>query len=351
MPEVPQERPGARSRLRGFAGRFLLVVTAFLATLVAVELVLAAFFEPVHRLWQVEELFQLDDELIYSLRPDRQRRWESTDFVEHASTNGNGLRDDEIVSRTSVEKRIIVLGDSMIFGHGVDDDQTFPNQLEAIFREEGRRIDVINAGVKGYGTDNAYKFYTARLEPLGLQPDLVIFAIYTNDLYDNIGQPLYTIENGSLVPLDPKRNWIYLLGSIEQKTPRFIRDRMLYGLVMSRFVGMDIYSVLPDLDQVELVNWAARKALLEIVDLARRGRSGGFELLVLCVPYRDGPPDFYDWLGAARGRGIRVLDASGESVWSDAKERLFFPQDYHMTRAGNRRLAQRVHDDLVGRGF
>jgi hypothetical protein len=349
--EAPQERPDFRRWLGGAAGRLGLALAAVLATLLVLELILAAFFEPVHRLWQVEELFQLDDELIYSLRPSQQRRYETDDFVEHASTNRDGLRDDEIVPRESVEKRIIVLGDSMIFGHGVDDDETFPNQLEAIFRAEGRRIDVINAGVKGYGTDSAFKFFTVRLEPLGLKPDLVIFSVYNNDLYDNVGQPLYTIDNNALVPLDPKRNWIYLLGRIEQKTPRLIRDRMLYWLVLSRFVGRDVYSVLPDLDPAELGIWAARKALLEIRDLSRRGRSEGFEVLVLCVPYRDGPPGFYEWLSGGRKRAARVLDTSGEAVWGEAKEHLFFSGDSHMTSAGNRLLAQQVHADLVGRGF
>jgi len=338
-------------RLVSLAAKLGLSLAAVLATLLLLELVLSAFFEPVHHLWQVQELFQLDDELIYSLRPSRERRMETRDFVEHATTNRAGLRDAEIEPRDRFEKRIVVLGDSMVFGHGVDDDETFPNQLEAIFRDQGRRVDVINAGVKGYGTDNAYKFYTARLERLRLQPDLLIFAIYHNDLYDNIGQPLYTIEHGALAPLDAKKNWIYLLGRIEQKTPRFLRERILYGLVMSRFVGRDLYSVLPDLDRVELVNWAARKAVLEILDLSRRGRSEGFEVLVLCIPYRNGAASFYDWLDAVRERGVAVLDPSRDPVWSEARSRLFFVHDSHMTRAGNRLLAERVHAALVGLGF
>ncbi|MFQ5416225.1 MAG: SGNH/GDSL hydrolase family protein [Myxococcota bacterium] len=327
-------------------GKILLTVGATLATLVVLELVLSALFEPVHRVWQVREIFELDDELIYALRPNRERVRETDEFVERVTTNAHGLRDTDIAPREAFEQRVIVLGDSMVFGHGVGNEEAFPNQLEALFRERGRRVDVINAGVKGYGTDNSYKFYTHRLAPLGLEPDLLIFAIYHNDLNDNIGQPLYTIENGALVPLDPTRNWITLLGSIEARTPEIVRNRILYGLVLSRFVGRDVYSLLPDLDQPGLVDWAARKAVLEVLDLERRGRAEGFRVLVLCVPYRDGKPGFYSWLGPLRDRGTWVFDASQEPIWGIEKDRLFFPSDYHLTAEGNRELAETVYRDL-----
>ena len=255
------------------------------------------------------------------------------------------------LERDSFEKRIVVLGDSMIFGHGVDDHETFPNQLEAIYRDENRAVDVINAGVKGYGTDSAHKFFTARLQPLSLQPDLVIFAIYQNDLHDNIGQPLFTIENRSLAPLDPTKNWIYLLGTIEDKTPEFIRNRILYNIVLSRFVGRDVYSVLPDEDRQGLFDWAARKAFLQILDLRRRGRREGFHVMVLCVPYRDEPPDLYAWLEPIRKLGIWLFDPSQDPIWKDEKERWFFGEDYHMTPAGNRLLAEMVHEAIAKEGL
>jgi len=328
--------------------KLALGLASALATLVFLELVLSALFEPVHRVWQVQELFQLDDELIYSLRPDRERVAVNEEFTERASTNSVGLRDDPVRARAEFDERIVVLGDSMIFGHGVDDSESFPNQLEAVLRESHRNVDVINAGIKGYGTDGAYKLWTARLAPLGLEPDLVIFAIYHNDLHDNIGQPLYSIENGALTPLDPTKNWIYLLGSIERSTPEFLRKRILYGLVLSRFVGRDVYGVLPEMNEAELVDWAARKALLQIRDLAAIGEREGFRVMVLGIPYRDGAPRFYDWLAPVAKLGVQFFDPSLDPAWSNEKERLFFAKDYHFTTAGNRLLAEMVEEALRG---
>jgi lysophospholipase L1-like esterase len=217
-----------------------------------------------------------------------------------------------------------------------------------VLRESHRNVDVINAGIKGYGTDGAYKLWTARLAPLELEPDLVIFAIYLNDLHDNIGQPLYSIENGALTPLDPTKSWIYLIGNIDRNTPEFFRKRILYGLVLSRFVGRDVYHLLPELNEAELIDWAARKALLQIRNLAAFGRREGFRVMVLGVPYRDGAPHFYDWLAPVAKHGVQFFDPSLDPSWSNEKERLFFPEDYHFTAAGNRLLAEMVAGALQG---
>jgi len=328
------------------AAKLALGLVSVLATLIMLEIVLSALFEPVLRLWQVQQLFQLDDELIYSLRPDRERVAASEEFTERASTNSIGLRDDPIRARDEFDERIVVLGDSMIFGHGVADAESFPNQLEAVMRESGRNVDVINAGIKGYGTDGAFKLWTHRLAPLKLAPDLVIFAVYKNDLYDNIGQPLYGIERGALVPIDATKNWIYFLGNIERRTPEFFRNRILYGLVLSRFIGRDVYGVLPDLGDAELVDWAARKALLQIRDLSALGKREGFRVMVLGVPYRDGPPRFYDWLEPVTRNGVQFFDPSLDPAWEKQKDRLFFPTDYHFSAAGNRLLAEMVAQTL-----
>jgi lysophospholipase L1-like esterase len=347
--DEPGRAPGGR--LRSTLGVAALAVGATIGTLVILELVLTGLFAPFHEVWQVRELFVLDDELTYAMRPNFERVQETDEFSERVTTNRHGLRDDEIAPRGGFERRILVLGDSMVFGHGVGNRESFPNQLEAIFAESGRRIDVINAGVKGYGTDNAHRFYTHRLEPLDLGIDLLIFAIYHNDLHDNIGQALYTIEDGALVPLDATKNWIHAMGSVDGALPDFIRHRRLYGLVMSRLVGRDLYGTWPDLDRAGLVDWSARKAALEIFDLERRGEAAGFRVLVLAIPYRDGKPDFYQWLAPLRERGVWILDASRDPIWQREKQTLFFQRDSHMTAAGNRRLAEDLHAALERTGF
>jgi hypothetical protein len=91
-----------------------------------------------------------------------------------------GFRDDAFKGGP----RVAILGDSYVFGYGVDQNETFPAQLERKLRASGRAVDVVNAGVPGYG---------ARLERillekdvLPLDPALVFVAVFENDFEDNI---------------------------------------------------------------------------------------------------------------------------------------------------------------------
>lgn len=47
------------------------------------------------------------------------------------------------------EMVIVALGDSLVAGYGLAQDQSFPAQLEAALRARGRNVRVVNAGVSG----------------------------------------------------------------------------------------------------------------------------------------------------------------------------------------------------------
>ena len=84
--------------------------------------------------------------------------------------------------------RILVLGDSVTFGHG--SVHAYPELLEARLKTWRPDVDwqVWNAGVPGYNTSQEL----AHLLEVGraFQPDLVIVGFFENDLTDN--QPLRT---------------------------------------------------------------------------------------------------------------------------------------------------------------
>ena len=81
--------------------------------------------------------------------------------------------------------RILVLGDSVTFGHGSVGEHTYPRLLEDRLRAWKPAIDwqVWNAGVPGYNTSQEL----AHLLEVGpaFQPDLVIVGFFENDLVDN----------------------------------------------------------------------------------------------------------------------------------------------------------------------
>ncbi|HLW29117.1 MAG TPA: arylesterase [Kiloniellales bacterium] len=47
------------------------------------------------------------------------------------------------------EVRLLAFGDSLVHGYGLDEQDTFPAQLEAALRERGHQVQVINGGNSG----------------------------------------------------------------------------------------------------------------------------------------------------------------------------------------------------------
>jgi lysophospholipase L1-like esterase len=96
-------------------------------------------------------------------------------------TNRNGTRGADIPAKQPAEKRILTVGDSFTLGMQVRDDETFSALLDEAL---GDSVRVLNAGVPGYGTEQAIGMMR-RLVP-SVQADAVLLTVYTgNDLRDN----------------------------------------------------------------------------------------------------------------------------------------------------------------------
>jgi hypothetical protein len=99
--------------------------------------------------------------------------------------NNLGLRDehDATLEKQPNTFRVLVLGDSVTFGHG--SVHTYPALLERLLEQWRPDIDfqVWNAAVPGYNTSQEL----AQLLELGssFRPDLVVVGFFENDLIDN----------------------------------------------------------------------------------------------------------------------------------------------------------------------
>ena len=332
---------------RRLALNTLLVLTSAAIALALVDLVLILTNTPAHGpVWEARGLFRLDSELIYSPVPGERRIWRTDEFVEQASLNRNGLRGADVRERREVDTRIIVAGDSVVFGHGVGDSEAFPSQLEAIFASEGRNLEVLNAGVKGYGTDQSFKYFTLRLQALA--PDVLVFAVNPNDVADNIRQPLYTVKDGRLLELDATRNPFYRVLWLDSHLPGIVRHTDLYQRLVTRLLRAHWDRTLPDSDPQRLNAWSREKIVLEIEQLRDRSRSAGFRLVVLGVPST--APNAFRWLRASLPEGVDFLDANEAEGWASEPSRWFLNDRTHLTVAGNQRLAQLLHAYLLDTG-
>lgn len=77
------------------------------------------------------------------------------------TSNSHGFREQRELDEEDNRVRIIVLGDSMVLGEGVEETERFTNILEAL--QQSWRID--NLGMTGFGPDLMLR----TLEEVGLQ--------------------------------------------------------------------------------------------------------------------------------------------------------------------------------------
>ena len=118
--------------------------------------------------------------------------------------NSKGLRDVEhAYDKPAGIFRILVIGDSFTEGTLVELDEAYPKQLERRLRERGHQVEVINAGVGGYGTDQELLFLMR--EGLRYHPDLVLLGFFAgNDVSDTAAKSIFRLERGSVVMRDQR---------------------------------------------------------------------------------------------------------------------------------------------------
>jgi lysophospholipase L1-like esterase len=121
--------------------------------------------------------------------------------------NSLGLRGPEPRAPRAA-RRVLLLGDSLVYGQGVSDAETLPALLERELAAHGD-FEVFNAGLRAYATHQEL----AWLDELGplLQPDIVVLCWYWNDLEErDVARTRERLERSGPIAFDlsaPARGW------------------------------------------------------------------------------------------------------------------------------------------------
>lgn len=177
---------------------------------------------------------ELDERLLYRPIPGSRREYTRTaingGFRVRYAMNSQGFRGEEL--RPSGESlRVVVYGDSFIMAEFSRTEDTFAERLEAHLEQRlGTDVEVVNAGVAGYGPDQELRRMQAELG--FLHPDLVIVALYAgNDFGDIVRNKLYRLSSdGSLVEnsfqIDPAIERRVAVGGSELILKKVLRDAL-----------------------------------------------------------------------------------------------------------------------------
>lgn len=186
---APDEGTKPRSSV---ARKLALGLGSFLVALVLVELGLRLFHPvdyrrpvtvPPGNVW-VAGLHQPSNVpgLTYELRPGAIAEAKDAKGA-RVVVNAHGMRGPELVEPKGARTlRIAVLGDSVAFGFGVEQDAMFTARLAAKFgalSDRAHEYDVLDFAVTGYSSREEAAVLEAKALPLA--PDVIVVAYYLND--------------------------------------------------------------------------------------------------------------------------------------------------------------------------
>jgi lysophospholipase L1-like esterase len=368
-------------RRRARAGTAFLVLASVAASLAAAELVVRRVRpQPIGFSYWTRDGLQIHI-------PGRSGIYRRSEFAIPVRFNAHGFRGGEFaIPKPAGVFRVLALGDSVTEGMQVVEDRLFTTRLERTLAPAGMRMELLNLGVSGYGTDDALDVLR-RYGP-ELEPDLVLLGFTLgNDVRNNLLQGHCRLEEGRLAcePLErlsrgrflwkrwrselANRSQLYQLWRAATDTHWSQREEARAGVAP----GLD-----PDLafaidahrepePEYLAQGLALTAALFEA--LGREAEALGAPLWVVVFPTRDQVEDARWELfvraadgaplaragpqraiaRAARAAGLEVIDPLASFLERARREALFFQVDAHFSEKGHAAVAESIATALRAR--
>lgn len=308
-------------------------------------------FGPLYVSPERDRFWKYDALLGWAHEPGQEGVFETPQFRTTVRINERGLRDrSHSYERPEDVERILVLGDSFAWGYGVEESERFSQRLEDLLD-----VEVINAGVSGYSTDQELLWY--KNEGIKYETDLVVLVMAGNDMGDNDKQlvstiyykPKFVIQDGQLVltgtpvrKTSPQGKFIYSLSQ---------RSALAYFLVQRYFDVRSLYVKAKATSDRENLSASGAKEerepfqlTLALIDEMRDIAESNNAKFVIVTTDRwwnyPGDETYHDFVTALEDEGYMVLDVESMSGF-DAEEMLI-PDDGHWSSAGHQFVAEKM---------
>jgi hypothetical protein len=120
----------------------------------------------------------------YLLKPHLRTQWAGGDIC----SNSDGLRNcSDYTKDHPNSRRILVVGDSLVFGYGVGQEQTISAHLQNLLSDTSanagnKPVEVINVGIEGFSAINEAALIDCFLDKYS--PDIIVWLLIPNDWDD-----------------------------------------------------------------------------------------------------------------------------------------------------------------------
>jgi lysophospholipase L1-like esterase len=251
-----------------------------------------------------------DDELGWCYHPNARGRHTSAEFDVPIAINAQGFRGPDWPRQEPGRPLVLLVGDSMVFGWGVQEEDT----LCGLLRRRHPQWDVRNAGISGFAPDQQLLLVRRLLRQV--RPRVVVCVASANDVYEVANDVMYGLRKPRFV-CDGAR--LRLL-SVPGAEPLWHRHSLLLR-ALSKMWWTRRFARTETRADWDLLFALYRALRADVGDAACILAAHGNELAAFAQ--REPELMFLD-LGA-------VLPADGTG--------LSFPQDGHWTAAGHARVA------------
>jgi hypothetical protein len=320
----------SRSQLLGMAFASALSLALLEGATRAFDVLGVSYFEETKR-YHLDKV--ADSELIYTHRPNAVNVYQSVPIA----FNELGFRDEPVAPRRPGELRILLLGDSVAFGWGVEASLVFATRLEEILSEKlDRPVAVINTAVGSYNTVQQLAVLQRHGEPLA--PDLVILLYVYNDVEEHA------------VPFDP-HSLFALSGKNALGKLKVVLGRSWFYRLLSH-VGdrLGEQPLLPDSSFARSPGWIASLGALEQIGTWTKKHGTPFVLYVWRYMAYEQDPLWRDLVEVAGTHDFPIREAAPAWVPS-SREFHLSTIDSHPNAEGHRRVAEGIAADLMARGL
>jgi hypothetical protein len=270
-------------------------------------------------------------DIVYELKPNLTGTYDGRRYA----TNRFGFRQSHDTTREKAPGvvRIFGIGDSWMWGSGVDNGETYLDRLQELFdAEQPGQVEVENSGVWGYNT--VQEVATLEWKGLLFAPDVVVIGLCGNDL----SLPRFMTDSAYL---SPYRSFLW----------SELRRRLHSPDPLQLSADADDFGENPKPEYRHLAGFDVFfKAYERLAELAK---AHGFEVVVFsdCLTpsgklpaqcHLGTPEQWTRWRQANAERwGFRECGYDINQIPQN------YPQWGHATAEGNRRLAGFLHDCIV----
>ncbi len=248
--------------------------------------------------------------------------------------NSMNLRDREYsLQKPEGIERIAVMGDSFVFGWGVENDEVFTEVLENQYL---KNTEVLNFGVSGYAAFQELE--RLKNEGLRFHPDKVLFFLYgTPEGYVDYGA-----EQEEFQP------------TLKQKFVRFLEKVSYLFVLIQEARGYLQVSKFPPSDSAKFEE-QVKKGWEVLAELKALGDQNHFVPMVVYIPTKDSAkigkdPDASEVAEYCRERSLPFLDLTPmlHDSWIAKGKSPYFRIDDHWNREGHKIAAMALEQFLKG---